>query len=46
VTAPATAACRALHHLDDAAAAVDIELTPAELAALDTHYRVREAGGF
>ncbi|WP_229940131.1 aldo/keto reductase [Plantibacter cousiniae (nom. nud.)] len=34
------------HHLDDAAAAVDIDLTPEELTALTEHYTVRAAGGF
>ena len=34
------------HHLDDAAAAVDLELTDDEAAALEQHYSVRAAGGF
>lgn len=34
------------HHLDDAAAAVDIEFAHHELTALNEHYRVRDAGGF
>ena len=33
-------------HLDDAAAAVDIDLTPEEVTALTEHYTVRAAGGF
>jgi 1-deoxyxylulose-5-phosphate synthase len=34
------------HHLADAAAAVDLELTDDEAAALEQHYTVRAAGGF
>ncbi|PPF56428.1 alcohol dehydrogenase [Clavibacter michiganensis] len=34
------------HHLDDAAAAVEIELTPEEITALEENYTVRPAGGF
>jgi len=34
------------HHLADAAAAVDLELTGNEVAALEEHYAVRTAGGF
>lgn len=34
------------HHLDDAAAAIDIDLTPEEITALTEHYTVRAAGGF
>lgn len=45
VTAPIVGATKP-HHLDDAAAAVDLKLTTDELAALNEHYRVREAGGF
>lgn len=45
VTAPIIGATKP-HHLHDAAAAVDIELTDAELTALNEHYRVRDAGGF
>ena len=33
-------------HLDDAAAAVDIDLTPEEVTALTEHYTVRAASGF
>ncbi|MFJ2980258.1 aldo/keto reductase [Curtobacterium sp. NPDC087082] len=45
VTAPIIGATKP-HHLDDAAAAVDIELTADEVTALDEHYTVRDAGGF
>ncbi|PZF56330.1 aldo/keto reductase [Curtobacterium sp. MCSS17_008] len=45
VTAPIIGATKP-HHLDDAVAAVDIELTPDEITALDEHYTVRDAGGF
>jgi aryl-alcohol dehydrogenase-like predicted oxidoreductase len=45
VTAPIVGATKP-HHLDDAAAAVDITLTPEELTALTKHYTVRNAGGF
>ena len=34
------------HHLADAAASVDLELTDDEMAALDEPYTVRDAGGF
>ena len=34
------------HHLADAAAAADLELTDDEAAALEQHYTVRAAGGF
>ena len=34
------------HHLADAAAAVDLELTDDEAAALEQPYTVRAAGGF
>ena len=45
VTAPIIGATKP-HHLDDAAAAVEITLTADELAALTEHYTVRDAGGF
>ena len=45
VTAPIIGATKP-HHLDDAAAAVDITLTPEEVTALTEHYTVRTAGGF
>lgn len=45
VTAPIIGATKP-HHLDDAAAAVDITLTPEEVTALTEHYTVRNAGGF
>lgn len=45
VTAPIVGATKR-HHLDHAAAAVDLRLTIEELAALSEHYRVREPGGF
>lgn len=45
VTAPIIGATKP-HHLDDAAAAVDIELTGDEMMTLNEHYRVRDAGGF
>lgn len=45
VTAPIIGATKS-HHLADAAAAVDIELTEDEVTALEEHYRVRAAGGF
>jgi aryl-alcohol dehydrogenase-like predicted oxidoreductase len=45
VSAPIIGATRP-HHLDDAAAAVDLELTSEELTALDERYTVRAAGGF
>jgi aryl-alcohol dehydrogenase-like predicted oxidoreductase len=45
VTAPIVGATKP-HHLDDAAAAVDIQLTPGEIDALEKHYTVRDAGGF
>lgn len=45
VTAPIIGATKP-HHLDDAAAAVDIELTDDEMMTLNEHYRVRDAGGF
>lgn len=45
VSAPIIGATNS-HHLDDAAAAVDIHLTPDEVTALEEHYQVRLAGGF
>ena len=45
VSAPIIGATKP-HHLDDAAAAVDLDLTPEEIAALEEHYAVRDAGGF
>ncbi|MBY3989939.1 aldo/keto reductase [Rhodococcus fascians] len=45
VTAPIVGATRP-HHLDDAAMAVDVDLTADEVEALERHYRVRAAGGF
>jgi aryl-alcohol dehydrogenase-like predicted oxidoreductase len=45
VSAPIIGATKP-HHLDDAAAAVDLELTSEELTALGQHYTVRAAGGF
>ncbi|MCK0515951.1 aldo/keto reductase [Williamsia sp. DF01-3] len=45
VTAPIVGATKT-HHLDDAAAAVDITLTQDETAQLERHYQVRAAGGF
>ena len=45
VSAPIIGATKP-HHLDDAAAAVDIDLTPDEHTALTEHYTVRAAGGF
>lgn len=45
VTAPIIGATKP-HHLDDAAAAVELELTAEETAALEEHYIVRAAGGF
>ena len=45
VTAPLIGATKP-HHLDDAAAAVDIDLTSEEITALEEHYTVRDAGGF
>ncbi|PPG06383.1 hypothetical protein C5C59_05265 [Rathayibacter sp. AY1F4] len=45
VSAPIIGATKP-HHLDDAAAAVDIDLTPDEVTALEEHYQVRPAGGF
>lgn len=45
VSAPIIGATKP-HHLDDAAAAVDIDLTPDEVTALEERYQVRPAGGF
>ena len=45
VTAPIVGATKQ-RHLDDAAAATELDLTDDELAALNEHYRVRAAGGF
>ena len=45
VSAPIIGATKP-HHLNDAAAAVDLKLTPDELTALGQHYTVRAAGGF
>jgi aryl-alcohol dehydrogenase-like predicted oxidoreductase len=45
VTAPLIGATKP-HHLDDAAAAVDIDLSSEEITALEEHYTVRDAGGF
>ncbi|MFZ6993179.1 aldo/keto reductase [Curtobacterium sp. RRHDQ66] len=44
VSAPIIGATKP-HHLDDAAAAVDIDLTPDEVTALGEHYQARPAGG-
>jgi len=35
-----------LHHLPDAVAALDIELTPEEVALLEAHYTLRQPTGF
>ncbi|MCX7520772.1 aldo/keto reductase [Microbacterium sp. STN6] len=45
VTAPIVGATKP-HHLEDAAASVDLELSDDELGRLNEHYRVRDAGGF
>lgn len=45
VSAPIIGATKP-HHLNDAAAAVGLKLTPDELTALGQHYTVRAAGGF
>jgi 1-deoxyxylulose-5-phosphate synthase len=45
VTAPIIGATKP-HHLADAAAAVDIDLTDDEATSLEQQYRVRAAGGF
>ncbi|MFI7609285.1 aldo/keto reductase [Micromonospora sp. NPDC049366] len=45
VTAPIVGATKP-HHLDDAVAALDIELTDAEIEALEAPYRPRPVAGF
>lgn len=45
VSAPIVGATKA-HHLDDAVAAVDLELSDAECARLEEHYTTREPVGF
>jgi aryl-alcohol dehydrogenase-like predicted oxidoreductase len=45
VTAPIVGATKQ-HHLADAAAAVDLQLSDDEVTALEQHYTVRAAGGF
>jgi aryl-alcohol dehydrogenase-like predicted oxidoreductase len=45
VSAPIVGATKP-HHLTDAAAAVDLQLSDAEVTALEEHYTVRAAGGF
>jgi aryl-alcohol dehydrogenase (NADP+) len=45
VTAPIVGATK-LHHLDDAIAALDLELTPAEVAALEEPYVPHPVVGF
>lgn len=45
VSAPIVGATRP-HHLDDAVAALDLELTAAEVAALEEHYTPRRPTGF
>ena len=45
VTAPIVGATKP-HHLEDAAAAVDLVLSDDEVTALEEHYVVRSAGGF
>ena len=45
VTAPIIGATKQ-HHLDDAAAAVDLQLTDDEVKSLEEHYAPRTAGGF
>lgn len=45
VSAPIVGATKP-HHLDDAAATVDINLTSDEVTALEEHYQVRPTGGF
>jgi aryl-alcohol dehydrogenase-like predicted oxidoreductase len=45
VSAPIVGATKP-HHLADAAAAVDLELSDTEIAALEQSYTVRAAGGF
>ncbi|WP_062202035.1 aldo/keto reductase [Demequina salsinemoris] len=45
VSAPIVGATQP-HHLDDAAAAVDVELTDAEVASLEEHYTARSPAGY
>lgn len=45
VTAPIVGATKP-HHLDDAVAALDIELTDEEIEALEAPYRPRPVAGF
>ncbi|WP_062466595.1 aldo/keto reductase [Demequina maris] len=45
VSAPIVGATKP-HHLDDAAAAVDLEISTDEVQALEEHYAVREPKGF
>jgi aryl-alcohol dehydrogenase (NADP+) len=45
VTAPIVGATKP-HHLDDAIAAIDIELTPEEIARLEEHYVPHRTAGF
>jgi aryl-alcohol dehydrogenase (NADP+) len=45
VTAPIVGATKP-HHLDDAIAAVDIELTDEEVKALEAPYQPRSVAGF
>lgn len=45
VTAPIVGATKP-HHLDDALAALELELTAEEVARLEEHYTPRRAGGF
>ncbi len=45
VTAPIVGATKP-HHLDDAVAALDLELTPDEVASLEAPYRPHEVRGF
>ena len=45
VSAPIVGATKA-HHLADAAAALDIELTDDEATAMERHYTPRQAAGF
>ncbi len=44
VTAPIVGATKA-HHLDEALAALDVELTDDEVAALEGHYVTRDVAG-
>lgn len=45
VTAPIVGATKS-HHLSDAVAALDLALTPAEIAQLEAHYSPRNSEGF